>query len=111
MQGTYYLVASTNPSLRQVTLTASFFKAAISVGDTLAGYTNTSKPLGTVRPCFFRMYSCPAPPSEFVLEPACLAIKATRGSLKDEQPAAITGLHARLCLDVFSQQQLLWACF
>ena len=50
MQGAYFLVAATNASGRQVTLTASFFKATISVGDTLAGYTNVSQPLGTVLP-------------------------------------------------------------
>ena len=40
--------ASAELPMPQVVLTASFFKAAISIGDTLAGYTNTSKPLGTV---------------------------------------------------------------
>lgn len=47
-QGTYYLVSTTNAAQNQITISATYFKASIGIGDTIAGFTNVSQPLGTV---------------------------------------------------------------
>ena len=48
LQGAFFVVAATNPAQRQVVLTAVSFRAFISPGDTLAGFSSSSQPLGSV---------------------------------------------------------------
>ena len=57
IQGTYYMVAAADPVLRQVTLTAAFWKVSIGAVDSLAGYSDAFQPLGTVRHCSFGCWS------------------------------------------------------
>ena len=47
-QGTYYLVAASNPALNTVTLAAPFYKVNVKAGDTLAGASADFQPLGQV---------------------------------------------------------------
>ena len=48
MQGAFFIVVATSPTQQRVTVTAVNYRALISVGDTLAGYTNASQFLGSV---------------------------------------------------------------